>query len=80
MTAGNVFGARLTEEQVTASRSLNAVPSVEVAGKNASVTYLTFTKWGGFKQVRESMSRTPPHFVRHLVELTSVKYDCGVWY
>lgn len=79
MTSGH-FGARFSKEQASAARSLDVVPSVEVGTNEASVTYVTFSKWGGFLRTKETFRRSAPHRIVSRRVVYAVKYDCGVMY
>ena len=75
---GEDFGAKFTEGQISRLRAIEPQPVVEVSDDRASVTYCTFTGWGGFVRLRESYRRLPPHKLLARNVLGKVKYDCGV--
>ena len=72
------FGTEFTEEQISALRTVNACPTVELSVNQASVTYCLFSRWGGLTRLRESYHRLPPHLMFSQQVLSRVEYLCNV--
>lgn len=64
-----------------AAGKINFEPRVEFLDEtSASVRFVTFTKWGGFAEVKYTISREFPHTVTDWEVKTLVEYNCGVMF
>jgi hypothetical protein len=69
----------LPKSVIAGARKIDLQPTVEfVDDSTAIVRVVTFSKWGGFAEVRFEMARQLPHSVIDVVSKTLVPYDCGV--
>ena len=71
-------GGGLPSSVARKARKIDLEPTVEfLDDSTALVRVVTFTMWGGFAEVRYTISRQFPHTVSSEAE-TLVEYDCGV--
>jgi hypothetical protein len=78
--AGDAFeGSGVPSSVVRAAGKIDLAPTVEFADNTtALVRLVTFTKWGGFAEVRYTIDRRFPQTVLDTEATTLVEYDCGV--
>ena len=64
--------------QVKARAMKNIDPVVQLAGDNATVEVITFTKWGGFYRQTYTIDRSFPHTILDVKDENIILYDCGI--
>lgn len=74
----NRIGAALSDEQIEAARNIPVESCVELAVTTVDVSYCIFSKWGGFKLLKETFHRNPPHTLVDSNVLSEVNYSCGL--
>jgi hypothetical protein len=78
--AGSAFQSKgLPANVQNQARKIDLTPRVEFPDDStAIVRVVTFSKWGGFKETKYTMSRRFPHTTLAQATTTLVEYDCGV--
>jgi hypothetical protein len=72
------FKIKVLHKVRQAVRKIDFEPAVEFVGDSAKVRFITFTKWGGFREIKCTISRTFPHTISNSQEKVLLPYDCGV--
>ena len=68
---------RLEPEERRRLEAWDMAPSVEVVGEVATIRYCTFSPFGGFLKIRETVRVRPYEIINGVVE-EEVSYDCGI--
>lgn len=74
----NEFGNPLTAEQKQKALQLDFEPRVELEEETVQVRIMIFSKWGGFFEHVETISREFPHQLLEYENEELVPYNCGV--
>ncbi len=74
----NEFGNPLTAEQKQKALQLEFEPKVEFEEETVKVKIIVFSKWGGFFEHVETISREFPHQLLNAENIELVPYNCGV--
>jgi hypothetical protein len=72
LKARNPFNALLS--------TIDSTPWVRISDGEAEVRLITFTKWGGFYEIRVTLSFDFPHAVLDSRSRLRFPYNCGVLY
>lgn len=78
LTAGDFDDLPLPEDVQKAARKLDVTPIIELQDDVAIVTFIFFTKWGGFVRISFTVSRDYPHTIVDVTSEVVVEYQCGV--
>jgi hypothetical protein len=62
------------------AKSLDSQPVIELKGDTATVSVLTFTRWGGFRQLTYTMKQAYPHTIIDIQIKTLLEYNCGIMF
>lgn len=62
------------------SKLLFYEPRVTLEGEKAIVRLVTFTKWGGFREITLTLDRENPAQVIDRVDKTLIAYECGIMF
>lgn len=57
---------------------LDFTPRVTFTKEKATVRVVTFTKWGGFAEIKYTITREFPHHIVDWEVNTLLEYDCGI--
>jgi len=74
----NEFGNPLTAEQKQKALQLDFKPRLELEEETVKVRIIVFSKWRGFYEHVETISREFPHEVLEFENKELVPYNCGV--
>jgi hypothetical protein len=73
------FGYRISlASRIRAAFIKDIEPSIVVNEDSVEVSFVTFTRWGGFFRQSFTISRSFPHAILDEQEQNLVPYDCGV--
>ena len=61
----------------SAARALDLEPTVTTLDDDVEVSFVTFTKWGGFRQHTFRLARAFPHELIDHESTSLVEYSCG---
>ena len=64
--------------QAEIAMAFDPEPRIELTETSASVTYCTFTQWGGFSIQQEVFSKVHPHLLLCSEVLHTAEYNCGI--
>lgn len=79
--ASGDFGVAMDRASQTRARMLrNIEPVVHLRANDATVEFVTFTKWGGFYRETYTISRGFPHTIVDSKQENLVPYDCGIMF
>lgn len=71
----------LDDSAASRARELGCDVEIETVNDSIFVTYTGFTRWGGFKRTRTTISARTPHVLLGEAEtVDQVPYDCGICY
>jgi len=75
-------GAGLTdpkiEREMEKISSLDYTPTVTLTEDAAVVRLIVFSKWGGFSEVKATVSREFPHEILKWKERVKIRYNCMI--
>ncbi len=74
------FGNPFDSSDRRRALQLDPRPGVEVSGTTVKVSILTFTNWGGFYRLTQTMRREYPHTILDEESELLVPYDCGIMF
>jgi hypothetical protein len=57
---------------------IDYAPSVELNDTSATVSLVTFSKWGGFLQRNMTFARSFPHVMQNESDRVLIEYNCGI--
>lgn len=66
--------------QKIALKRIDPTPEVEIGADTVTVRAVWFTKFGGFFETRQTLSRAFPHTILESEHNTLLDYDCGLVY
>ncbi|MAS96495.1 MAG: hypothetical protein CMO55_25180 [Verrucomicrobiales bacterium] len=75
-----IDGILLPPEVRDAARKIEQKPTVTRSGETVTITFLTFTKWGGFERMTMELSATFPHNIIRETTEEVVEYHSGIVY
>ncbi len=78
--ASRPFGLEIPQDVADAARKLDLNPVVTMGEKDATVSMVMFTNWGGFYRLTLKFDRSSPHKLLDSSSENLVKYECGVMF
>jgi hypothetical protein len=72
------FGKRITVDQAAQARKIDLRVVVREDGQNMTVSYVTFSKWGGFYRTTFTFHKDFPHRLVNRKNELLVEYQCGI--
>ncbi len=77
---GEFLGSALPADVRSQARQLDVQPVIEIGEKTVTVSFITFTNWGGFYRATYTMQRDFPHTILDVEWEELVPYDCGIMF
>ncbi len=72
------FGVPIPAEDARQARALDLEPEIEFGEDSVTVSFVFFTKWGGFYQQTYVFAQEFPHRLIKSYKTELVPYDCGI--
>ena len=80
LDGGGMMGDAFPADVRRQAQQLDVQPVIEIGADKVTVSFITFTNWGGFYRATYTIQRDFPHTILDVEWEELVPYDCGIMF